>query len=239
MLDPRFIAVAGNIGSGKSSLTTLLSQKFGWKPYYEIVESNPYLTDFYKDMKRWSFQLQMFFLTKRFRHQQEIAASKESIIQDRTIYEDAEIFAKNLYLHGKMEERDYRTYISHFELMTRFLKAPELLIYLRAEVPTLMERIAMRGRDYEKSIPAKYLEQLNTQYEAWISGYNLGRLLIIDVTQKDFVNSPKDLDQIASMVSWELECIKNQAQTALPLSKPAKSKKKKRSFEVNGLSANA
>lgn len=160
-----FIAIAGNIGCGKSSLTTLLAQRFGWLPYYEIVESNPYLVDFYSDMKRWSFHLQMFFLTKRFRHQQEIARTTQTVVQDRTIYEDAEIFAKNLYLHGKMDERDYRSYAEHFSLMTSFLKVPDLLIYLRADLDALTERIAIRGRDYEKSIPRDYLQQLNNQYE--------------------------------------------------------------------------
>ncbi|MDB5036660.1 MAG: Deoxyadenosine/deoxycytidine kinase [Bacteriovoracaceae bacterium] len=226
---PEFIAIAGNIGSGKSSLTTLLSQKFGWKPYYEIVETNPYLADFYKDMKRWSFHLQMFFLTKRFQHQQELIRSETTVLQDRTIYEDAEIFAKNLYLHGKMEERDYRTYAGHFNLMTSFLKVPDLLIYLKADVKTLMERIALRGRDYERTIPAEYLTQLNTQYEAWTSSYNKGRILRIDVSKLDFVNSAKDLDKVASLISWELECLRNKSQTALPLtnlSEPKKTKKR-------------
>lgn len=220
-----FVAIAGNIGCGKSSLTTLLAQRFGWKPYYEIVESNPYLLDFYKDMKRWSFNLQTFFLTKRFRHQQEIATANQTVIQDRTIYEDAEIFAKNLYLHGKMDERDYRTYSEHFSLMTSFLKTPDLLIYLRADIPALLERIALRGRDYEKSIPAEYLTQLNHQYESWIKSYRLGRTLIIDVSKIDFVNNSRDLDHIASLVSWELECLANTSQTALPLQKHPRKKR--------------
>ncbi len=235
-----FVAVAGNIGCGKSSLTTLLSQKFGWKPYYEIVESNPYLSDFYKDMKRWSFNLQMFFLTKRFQHQQEIASLGESIIQDRTIYEDAEIFAKNLYLHGKMEERDYKTYAGHFDLMTSFLKSPDLLVYLKCDTPTLIQRIALRGRDYEKTIPAEYLDQLNTQYEAWTTNYNKGRILTIDVSRVDFVNNPKELDRIAAMISWELECLQNRSQTALPLSKASRPKKaKSKGFEIQGVEARA
>lgn len=214
-----FIAIAGNIGCGKSSLTTLLAQRFGWLPYYEIVESNPYLVDFYSDMKRWSFHLQMFFLTKRFRHQQEIARTTQTVVQDRTIYEDAEIFAKNLYLHGKMDERDYRSYAEHFSLMTSFLKVPDLLIYLRADLDALTERIAIRGRDYEKSIPRDYLQQLNNQYESWIQSYQHGRTITIDVSKIDFVNHPKDLDHIASIVSWELECINNASQTSLPLKK--------------------
>jgi deoxyadenosine/deoxycytidine kinase len=234
-----FIAIAGNIGSGKSSLTTLLSQKFGWKPYYEIVEANPYLSDFYKDMKRWSFHLQMFFLTKRFQHQQEILLSDCPVIQDRTIYEDAEIFAKNLYLHGKMEERDYKTYVGHFHLMTSFLKSPDLLIYLKSDVSTLLERIALRGRDYERSIPAEYLTQLNIQYDSWTSSYDKGRLLEIDVSKIDFVNNPTELNKIASLVNWELDCLRNKAQASLPLLSPSTEikKRKRRSFTQPDLSA--
>jgi deoxyadenosine/deoxycytidine kinase len=224
-----FIAIAGNIGSGKSSLTTLLAQKFGWKPYYEIVEANPYLPDFYKDMRRWSFHLQMFFLTKRFQHHQEIVKSGIPVIQDRTIYEDAEIFAKNLYLQGKMEERDYRTYVSHFDLMTSFLKTPDLLIYLKADSETLLERIALRGRDYEKSIPAQYLKQLNQQYELWTTAYDKGRMLEIDVSKLDFVNNTTDLNKIAALVSWELDCLRNSSQAALPLGGPNKERKKPKS----------
>jgi len=221
-----FVAIAGNIGSGKSSLTTLLAEKFGWKPYYEIVETNPYLADFYKDMRRWSFQLQMFFLTKRFRHQQEIAASSISVIQDRTIYEDAEIFAKNLYLHGNMEERDYKTYVEHFHLMTNFLKTPDLLIYLKAEVPTLIERIDIRGRDYERSIPKEYLAQLNEHYNSWIASYHRGPVVTFDVGKLNFVKQSKHLAQIASVVSWELARLKNKEQAALPLQTMPKKKPK-------------
>jgi deoxyadenosine/deoxycytidine kinase len=217
-----FVAIAGNIGSGKSSLTTLLAQKFGWKPYYEIVETNPYLSDFYKNMLRWSFQLQMFFLTKRFNHQQEILKSGVSVVQDRTIYEDAEIFAKNLYLHGKMEERDYKTYVEHFQLMTGFLKAPDLLVYLKADVDTLTKRIQIRGRDYEQTIPAEYLEQLNERYNSWTSSYDKGAILTIDVGSRDFVNNPRHLDEIAALVSWELKRVKNKSQVALPLQKGSK-----------------
>lgn len=223
---PEFIAIAGNIGCGKSSLTTLLGQKFGWRPYYEIVEANPYLPDFYKDMRRWSFHLQMFFLTKRFQHHQEIVKSDMPVIQDRTIYEDAEIFAKNLYLHGKMEERDYRTYVGHFDLMTSFLKAPDLLIYLKADTNTLLERIAIRGRDYEKSIPAEYLSQLNQQYDSWTASYDKGRKLEIDVSKIDFVNNPTELNRIGALVTWELDCLRNRSQAALPLATPEPGRKK-------------
>ena len=218
--EKHFVAVAGNIGSGKSSLTTMLSEKFNWKPFYEIVETNPYLTDFYRDMRRWSFQLQMFFLTKRFRHQQEISASPVSVLQDRTIYEDSEVFAKNLFLQGKMEERDYRTYVEHYELMTQYVQVPDLLIYLKCDVPTLMERIRKRGRTYEQNIPREYVDQLNQQYDAWIQGYHRGLVLTVDVAKKDFVNVPKHLEEIASLVAWELDCLKNKRQTPLPLKKP-------------------
>ena len=228
-----FVAIAGNIGSGKSSLTTLLSQKFGWQPYYEIVESNPYLIEFYRDMRRWSFHLQMFFLTKRFKHQQDIAKLNQAVVQDRTIYEDAEIFAKNLYLHGKMEERDYRTYVEHFSLMTQFLKAPDLLIYLKSDVSTLLERIALRGRDYERSIPADYLAQLNLQYDSWTENYQLGRILTIDVSKIDFVNSSKDFEQIASLVLWELKTLENRSQAQLPLARVEKKKPSKTSTLVS------
>ncbi len=214
---PRYIAIAGNIGCGKSSLTTLLAEKFGWKPYYEIVDTNPYLSDFYGDMRRWSFHLQMFFLTKRFRHAQEIAKVEGGVIQDRTIFEDAEIFAKNLFLQGHMEERDYRSYTSHFELMTSFLKKPDLLIYLRCDVSTLQERIAKRGRDYERKIPSEYLEQLNEHYDLWIKGYRESASVTFDVSKMDFVASRKHFEQIASIVGWELERLTNSSQKPLPL----------------------
>ena len=209
MHDNLFVAIAGNIGCGKSSLTTLLSQEFGWKSYYEIVETNPYLADFYGDMHRWSFHLQMFFLTKRFQHQTEIAASNESVVQDRTIYEDVEVFAKNLYLRGQMDERDYKSYAEHFHLMTSFLKVPDLLIYLRCDVPTLQDRIKIRGRNYEHTIPSDYLEQLNDRYESWVNGYDKGPMVTVDVGKRDFVNSRKDFDHIKSIVSWELDKIRN------------------------------
>ncbi|MBN8554576.1 MAG: deoxynucleoside kinase [Deltaproteobacteria bacterium] len=233
-----FVAIAGNIGSGKSSLTTLLAQKFGWKPYYEIVETNPYLADFYKNMLRWSFQLQMFFLTKRFNHQQEILKSGVSVVQDRTIYEDAEIFAKNLYLHGKMEERDYKTYVEHFQLMTSFLKAPDLLVYLKADVPTLKSRIQTRGRDYEQTIPTEYLSQLNERYDAWTSSYDKGAILTIDVSKRDFVHNSRHLDEIAALVSWELDRLTNKSQSILPLQKGAK-RSAKRSSSSESPSATA
>ena len=212
-----FIAVAGNIGSGKSALTTLLAHKFGWKPYYEIVETNPYLSDFYRDMPRWSFHLQMFFLTKRFQHQREIATANTPVIQDRTIYEDVEIFAKNLYLQGSMSERDYRTYADHFQLMVQFLKSPDLLIYLKTDVSTLKKRIHLRGRDYEQNIPEEYLQQLNDRYEDWMNSYAAGPFLTIEVTKSDFVKSSKDLEHVASLIQWEINRIRNKLQSPLPL----------------------
>ena len=199
-----FVAVAGNIGSGKSSLTRLLSEHFHWQPYFESVDDNPYLRDFYSDMKRWSFHLQVYFLSKRFMNQQQILESERSIIQDRTIYEDAEIFARNLYEIGQMDERDYRNYRGLFQVMTNYLKAPDLLIYLRASVPTLVRQVSLRGRDFEKGITREYLEQLNRHYERWISQYDLGSLLIVESDAIDFVKSGDHFHQIVSSVERKL-----------------------------------
>jgi len=217
--EPYFIAIAGNIGSGKSSLTALLSQKFGWKPAYEIVDTNPYLADFYRDMSRWSFQLQMFFLSSRFRNQRELMRSPYSIVQDRTIFEDGEIFARNLFLQGLMEERDYRTYLTHFETLIEYLRAPDVLIYLRTDVPTLARRIELRGREYEKRITVDYLTQLNRTYEEWIASYKRSPVVIVDTTKQDFVHVPKHLEHVASVIAWELECLRNKFQKTLPLSR--------------------
>lgn len=180
-----FVAVSGNIGSGKSTITTLLSEKLGWKPYYEIVDENPYLPDFYADMPRWSFHLQVFFLSKRFQHHQAITVDQGSVIQDRTIYEDAEIFARNLYLQGLMDERDFRNYHELFNTMTQFLRPPDLIIYLKASVPTLLERIRRRARDYEQRIPAEYLAQLNERYAEWTERFALCPILTIDADTLD------------------------------------------------------
>lgn len=203
--DKVFVAVAGNIGSGKSSLTKLLSEHFGWKAYYESVDDNPYLDDFYKDMKRWSFNLQIYFLSKRFKDHMEIVNSSYSIIQDRSIYEDAEIFARNLYEMGNMDERDYRNYVELFNIMTSFLKPPDLIIYLRANVDTLVKQIKLRGRSFEQNIPREYLERLNEHYEDWIERYNLGRLLILETDEIDFVNDKNDFQKVVDVVSEELE----------------------------------
>ncbi len=200
-----FVAVAGNIGSGKSSLTKLLSQYFHWQPYFESVDDNPYLSDFYKEMNRWSFHLQVYFLSRRFMHQKEIQESNRSVIQDRSIYEDAEIFARNLYEIGKMDERDYRNYRELFNVMTSYLKVPDLMIYLRASIPTLQRQIAKRGRDFEQAISKEYLEQLNRHYESWITNYKLGPLLILQSDAIDFVNNQTHLQQVIQQVEIKLK----------------------------------
>lgn len=199
-----FVAVAGNIGAGKSSLTRLLGDRFGWKPYFESVDDNPYLPDFYADMSRWSFHLQIYFLANRFKHHKRMTESGEPVIQDRSIYEDAEIFARNLHDIGKMDDRDYSNYTSLFEVMTDYLKSPDLMIYLRSSVDHLVEQISRRGRSFEQGIQREYLEQLNRHYEGWITNYRRGPLLIIESNNLDFVNRPSDLENIASMVGKKL-----------------------------------
>jgi deoxyadenosine/deoxycytidine kinase len=195
-----FVAVAGNIGSGKSSLTRLLSSEKGWIPMFESVEDNPYLSDFYTDMRRWSFQLQVYFLSNRFRSHKSITEGGRSVVLDRVIYEDAEIFARNLFEIGNMEERDYRNYVALYDVMTEYLHPPDLLIYLRANVDTLMRQIAQRGRDFEQSIKREYLEQLNRHYEAWIRRYTKGKLLVVESDNLDFVNNREDLDRVIRLV---------------------------------------
>jgi deoxyadenosine/deoxycytidine kinase len=201
---PLFVAVAGNIGAGKSSLARLLGERFQWKPYFESVDDNPYLADFYGDMSRWSFHLQIYFLANRFKCHKEIVESSESVIQDRSIYEDAEIFARNLYDIGKMTERDYTNYVSLFHVMMEYLKPPDLMIYLRANIETLVKQISKRGRDFEQGIQRSYLETLNTLYEDWITRYKLGPLLIIESDNLDFVNNKTDLDYILASVKDHL-----------------------------------
>lgn len=180
-----FVAVSGNIGSGKSTITTLLSERLGWTPYYEIVDENPYLADFYADMRRWSFHLQVFFLSKRFQHHRAIVAAPGSVIQDRTIYEDAEIFARNLYLQGLMDERDFRNYDELFHTMVTFLRPPDLILYLKASVPTLLQRIRTRARDFEQSIPPEYLAQLNERYAEWTARAAPCPVLTVDADALD------------------------------------------------------
>ncbi len=197
------VAIAGNIGSGKTTLTRLMSKQFGWKPHYEDVENNPYLHSFYDDMQRWSFNLQVYFLNSRFRQVIDIRNSGDNIIQDRTIYEDAYIFAPNLHHMSLMSTRDFDNYSSLFELMSTFLQAPDLLIYLRASVSTLVKQIQLRGRDYEESIRLDYLKLLNERYEAWIEKYDKGKLLIINVDDMDF-NKPEDLSIVIDKVNAEI-----------------------------------
>jgi len=199
----KYIAIAGNIGAGKSSLTGLLAKHFGWKAFYESVDDNPYLSDFYEDMRRWSFNLQIYFLSSRFRHQKEMLSEKESLVQDRTIYEDVEIFAKNLHEMGLMSDRDFKNYESLFREMSHYLRPPDLLIYLRAQVPTLVRQIQSRGRDYESTIRIDYLERLNKFYEDWIDRYPHERL-IIDTDDLDFVNSQEDLGKVIELVEQRL-----------------------------------
>jgi deoxyadenosine/deoxycytidine kinase len=198
------IAIAGNIGAGKTSLTRLLAKHFKWEAHYEDVETNPYLNSFYEDMQRWSFNLQIYFLNSRFRQVVEIRDSGKTVIQDRTIYEDAYIFAPNLHEMGLMPTRDFENYKSLFELMSSFIKAPDLLIYLRSSVPNLVNQIQMRGREYENSIRLDYLKSLNEKYEKWINHYEDGKLLIIDVDHIDFINNPADLGSIIEKINAEI-----------------------------------
>ena len=198
------IAIAGNIGSGKTTLTTLLSKQFKWEPHYEDVDDNPYLNDFYEDMQRWSFNLQIYFLNSRFNQVARIMKSGETIIQDRTIYEDAYIFAPNLHAMGLMTTRDFNNYQDLFKLMTEFIKPPDLLVYLRASVPSLVRQIEKRGRAYENSIRIDYLKRLNERYEAWISGYEHGKMLVVDIDEINFADNPEHLGMIVNRVNAEL-----------------------------------
>ncbi|HLN52860.1 MAG TPA: deoxynucleoside kinase [Lentimicrobium sp.] len=198
------IAIAGNIGSGKTTLTGLLAKHFGWQPHYEDVETNPYLPAFYEDMQRWSFNLQIYFLNSRFRQIIDIRKSGNTVVQDRTIYEDAYIFAPNLHNMTLMTTRDFDNYVALFELMSSFIQPPDLLIYLRASVPTLVRQIQKRGRDYENSIRIDYLKSLNDRYENWIERYNLGKLLIIDVDNINFSEKPEDLANVIERINAEI-----------------------------------
>ncbi|MEG1555469.1 MAG: deoxynucleoside kinase [Bacteroidales bacterium] len=198
------IAIAGNIGSGKTTLTGMLSKHFGWDPMYESVDNNPYLASFYEDMQRWSFNLQVYFLNNRFRQVIEIRKKKKDIVQDRTIYEDAYIFAPNLHAMGLMPTRDFENYASLFELMSQFLQAPDLLIYLRADTATLVSQIQKRGREYENSIRIDYLQHLNERYEEWIERYSGGKLLIIDVNTIKFGEKAEDFGIVIDKINAEL-----------------------------------
>ena len=203
------VAIAGNIGAGKTTLTKLLAKHYKWEAQLEDVVDNPYLDDFYNQMERWSFNLQVYFLNSRFRQINQIQNSGRDIIQDRTIYEDAYIFAPNLHAMGLMTNRDFENYSSLFELMESFVKGPDLLIYLRSSIPNLVSQIHKRGRDYENSISIDYLSRLNERYEAWIHGYNKGNLLVIDVDDLDFVANPEDLGGIINRIDAEIHGIFN------------------------------
>lgn len=200
-----FVAIAGNIGSGKTTLTQKLSECFGWQSFYESVEDNPYLTDFYANMHRWSFPIQIHFLQSRFRSHKQINQNPNSAIQDRSIYEDAHIFARNLYESRYLEGRDYKNYLGLYEEMCEHLNPPDLLIYLRKSLPTLKRNIAKRGRDYERSIPENYLSQLNLYYDEWIQSYSMGKVLTIESDGLDFCNSPNDFEKICLQIFESLD----------------------------------
>jgi deoxyadenosine/deoxycytidine kinase len=201
----RFVAIAGNIGVGKSTLTALLRQQLDWEPFFEAVKDNPYLADFYKDMRRWSFHSQIYFLSRRLRHHWQLLQRTNSVIQDRTVYEDAEIFARNLYQQDLMDERDYRSYCELYEVVTTVLPPPDLIVYLRASVPTLQDRIQRRGRPFERDIAASYLEQLNQLYEEWIDGFSLCPVLTVPSDDLDFVLNPDHLELITEKILEKLQ----------------------------------
>lgn len=201
----RFVAIAGNIGVGKSTLTELLSQRLAWEPFFEAVNDNPYLADFYEDMARWSFHSQIYFLSRRLRHHWQLLQRANSVVQDRTVYEDAEIFACNLYRQGSMDERDYRSYSELYDVVTTVLPPPDLIVYLRASVPTLEERIRKRGRSFERGISTVYLEQLNELYEGWIEGFCLCPVLTVPTDALDFVGNERHLELITARVLERLQ----------------------------------
>jgi deoxyadenosine/deoxycytidine kinase len=200
----RFVAIAGNVGVGKSTLTRLLAQEMGWKPFFEAVDENPYLADFYEDMRTWSFHSQVFFLTRRLRHHRQLMDYPNSVVQDRSVYEDAEIFARNLYDQGNMDPRDFASYSELYKVLTQFLQPPDVVVYLRASVNTLLNRIHHRGRDYERNISPVYLEQLNRLYEAWIDRFTLSPVLIVPADKLDFVAYPSHLDLIVQKINEKL-----------------------------------
>jgi deoxyadenosine/deoxycytidine kinase len=201
----RFVAIAGNIGVGKSTLTALLREQLNWQPFFEAVNDNPYLADFYTDMRRWSFHSQIYFLSRRLRHHWQLLQCANSVIQDRTVYEDAEIFARNLYQQGLMDERDYRSYCELYDVVTTVLPPPDLIVYLRATVPTLKERIRRRGRPYEQDIATSYLDQLNTLYDEWIERFSLCPVLSVPCDDLDFVLIPAHLTLITSKILERLQ----------------------------------
>ena len=202
--EAKYIAIAGNIGAGKTTLTTQLGKHFGWDVHYESTDDNPYLSDFYTDMHRWSFNLQIYFLNSRYQQVLEILNGENTVIQDRTIYEDAYIFAPNLHDMGLMSTRDFENYFSLFKTMSSQIKPPDLLIYLKASIPTLVNHIQHRGRDYEGTISIDYLKRLNERYDTWIEGYDKGKLLVINSDEVDFLGNPEDLGKIVSSVQGEI-----------------------------------
>ena len=204
MEKPKHIAIAGNIGAGKTTLTRLLAKHYRWEAQYEAADDNPYLNDFYEDMQRWSFNLQVFFLNSRFRQVMDIKNGKKTVVQDRTIFEDAYIFAPNLHAMGLMTSRDFENYQSLFELMNEFVGPPDVMIYLRASIPTLVSQIQSRGRAYEETIRLDYLKRLNERYEAWISEYDKGKLLIVEVDDNNFKEDKEDFGKIITMIDAEI-----------------------------------
>lgn len=204
------IAICGNIGSGKTTLTAKLAKHYGWHALFESVDDNPYLRDFYEDMTRWAFHVQIYFLNSRFRQVNEIRESQKTTIQDRTIYEDAFIFASNLYASGHIHERDYQSYLDIFNSMMKFVPPPDLLIYLKADIPKLVRQIQKRGREYEYAIRIDYLKNLNDHYEKWIGNYKEGKLLVIDVNNLDFIEKIDDFAFIVNKVDFELNNLFNQ-----------------------------
>jgi deoxyadenosine/deoxycytidine kinase len=200
----KHIAVAGNIGCGKTTLVEKLSRHYNWSPLYESVEHNPYLRDFYEDMTRWAFHLQIYFLNSRFNQVRQIRESERIVVQDRTIYEDAHIFAANLHRSGHINDRDYKSYLDIYRSMINFVQPPDLLIYLKADIPKLVRQISKRNRDFEFNIKLEYLKNLNEHYEEWIGNYKEGKLLIIDVTDMDFVEQVEDFSTIVSKIELEL-----------------------------------
>jgi deoxyadenosine/deoxycytidine kinase len=203
-MSKRFVAIAGNIGVGKSTLTGLLGQRLGWEPFYEAVADNPYLADFYADMTRYAFHSQMFFLSRRLRHHRRLLDFPGSVVQDRSVYEDAEIFARVLYEQGHIVERDYRTYRELYEVLVLFLPPPDLVVYLRASVPTLLQRISLRGREFERGITPEYLDQLNAFYASWMEEFNLCPVLTVPADDLDFVHNDTHLDLIIAKIEERL-----------------------------------
>lgn len=205
MKSKKFVAIAGNVGVGKSTFTAMFSKKLGWEPFFEAVDDNPYLSDFYQDMRRWSFHSQIYFLSRRLRHHRRLLDHPGPVVQDRSVYEDAEIFACNLYRQGNMSERDYRSYRELYEVLVMFLPPPDLVVYLRASVPTLQRRIHLRGREYERSIPDEYLARLNELYDEWVESFTLCPVLTIPSDDLDFVKNGSHLALITGKIVEKLQ----------------------------------